>query len=439
MEHLKDIDAEKAILGSILSKNSLMDNLDISLADDFVRPAHSDIFSLCMRMRLEGKPVDIVVLADLLKRQNLLDRAGGVAGLSDILNSVASTAMLDNYVGIVKDYARRRRLIQSCQNAVQELLDGQTEESNVMDTLMSSISSEITGKDKAKVHVMQEALMQFIQDLQERKSTDIGARSGFAELDKMLGGLADGQLIIVAARPAMGKSAFAVNIAENICQKGGSCLVFALEMSCQQLLRRILASRTGVSFSALKASDTMTDKDWAQLIDRSDDLYEFKMGIVDDGEQTIESIKATCNKWIVQHGKLDLVVIDYLQLITINGFQNDRVRAISYATRALKQMARDLKVPIVLLSQLNRGVEARQNKRPMLADLRESGSIEQDADVVIFLYRDNYYRGVPIEEGKAEIAEVIIAKQREGATGTAEVAFIPSRTMFCNLARGDGR
>lgn len=431
------LEAEQSVLGSILIDPSCIDEvIGIVKPDDFYRRAHQVIYSTMNDMVEEGCPLDLVTLTERLQFAGKLDEVGGVSYLTELAESVPTTANVDYYAQIVKDKAIFRHLKQV--GAKISKLDDQKVEDAISkaESLVGKISDHYLTGDKDTIKDIDSLMLMVTERLGERidnKGTIQGLATGFHDLDRVLSGLHKGDLIIVAARPSMGKTAFALNISSNVINNDKTVVIFSLEMSSSQLIDRLICSIGNINSHSYRSGDLM-DSDFDKYAQTLSSLSGKKLFIDDKPNMTVSEIKAKCRKIKRNHG-LDLVIIDYLQQIQSESDKNiNRNEEIGQISRSLKIMARELDVPVIVLSQLSRAVEQRQDKRPMLSDLRDSGSIEQDADVVAFLYRDDYYNE---ETEKKNIAEVIISKHRNGPVGKVELLFLKEYSKFVSLSNID--
>ena len=432
-----DEEAEEAVLGAMLTdKESVTASFEVLKPENFYRDDNKTIFQACFNIYNNGEPIDIITVSNELTRMGKLDSVGGYEYLAKLPESVPTTANVDKYITIVEEKALLRGLI-STANGLVELGYNQNEEvGNIMDKAQQDIFNLIQQKSQKGYSTIKEILIDSFQEMQElynKKQKITGVPTGFIDLDRMIGGLHKSDLIFLAARPAMGKTAFALNIATNAVMKGGvSAIIFSLEMSKKQCANRILSSQALVDSMKMSRGE-LEDEDWSKLAFASSQLSDSTGIYIDDSTSGIAEIRAKCRKLKLEDEKLGLVVIDYLQLVSGNQRRSgSREQEVSEISRSLKLMAKELDVPIIALSQLSRAPEARENHRPMLQDLRESGSIEQDADMVMFIYRDDYYKP---ELPPTNEAEIIIAKNRSGTIGTVHLAWMGQYTRFENLLR----
>lgn len=430
------LEAEQAVIGGLMIKNTAWDNVaDVIRSTDFYRQDHALIFSAIDALARESKPFDVVTLSEHLQSLGQLEQAGGMVYLGNLANETPSAANITAYASIVRDKSILRQLVDvgdeisaSAYNPegekVNELLD--RAESKVFDIKNASAQGS---QHHVKVSELTMSALERINSLYESGDEISGVSTGFSKLDEMTSGLQAGDLIILAARPSMGKTSLALNIAENVAMNSRlPVAVFSMEMSGQSLATRMISSLGRVSQSNL-LTGRLQDSDWPRVTSAVSLLAEAKIFIDDQPGLSPTDLRARARRVHAEHG-LSLIVIDYLQLMKVVGAES-RVNEISEISRSLKALARELEVPVIALSQLSRNVESRPDKRPMMSDLRESGAIEQDADLVCFIYRDEYYNENSEQKG---VAEVIIGKQRNGPTGTCRLAFLPEFTKFEDLA-----
>ena len=422
------IEAEQSVLGAMfLSKYALQKALEELNKDLFYLESHAKIFEVINDLFEKNNAIDITTVTTELDKRNLLKMVGNVEYISEIINSVVSAANIDDYIKIVEEKAIRRRLIEtsleiesagySSPDTINELLDNAEKK-------MLNVVKTRKGTEFRKIQDVLTSTQQNIEKLSLNGGDVTGLSTGFDEIDRRTSGLHPNELIIIAARPAMGKSAFALNLATNIAIRNNKTVaVFNMEMSAEQLVNRMIAAEGQISQNKLKTGN-LQKNDWKQMDEAITRLADTKIFIDDTPGMTISEIRAKCRRLASTDGNLGLVIIDYLQLISGSArYAGNRQQEIAEISRALKTLAMELEIPIVALAQLSRSVEQREDKRPLLSDLRESGSIEQDADIVAFLYRDDYYtKKIEIDEftGKSEF---IIAKNRSGSTATVDLIF----------------
>lgn len=432
----QNMEAEQAVLGAILLEpSSLTLASEILIPEDFYRASHQKIFNVMLKLSDQGKAVDLITVAEELAAANLLEDTGGISYLSELAASVPTAANIEFYAKIVEEKSLLRRLIRTATGIVQDGYQREDEVDVLLGDAEKSIMEVANRKNTGSFHNIKDVLVRTydnIEMMHNRVGDITGIATGFAELDKMTAGFQRNDLIIVGARPSVGKTAFALNIAQNVATKTGeNVAIFSLEMGAEQLVMRMLCAEGNIDAQRLRTG-SLTEEDWGKLTMAMGSLSNAGIFIDDTPGVRTQDIRSKCRRLKQEHG-LGMVVIDYLQLILGNGRSGEnRQQEVSEISRSLKQLARELEVPIIALSQLSRGVEQRQDKRPMMSDIRESGSIEQDADIVAFLYRDDYYDK---ESENKNIIEIIIAKQRNGPTGTVSLAFVKEYNKFVNLER----
>lgn len=427
------IEAERAVLGGIFLKEDVFaDIIEILSPNDFYKNAHRLIYEAMREIYNSGEKIDPIVVMNQLKKEEKFEEIGGDQVFYDIIEEVPTAANIVAYAKIIKEKATLRRLGDVGTKIVEMAYEGYDEVETILDRaegMIFKISENNDSKDIVKIRdAMAEEFLR-LEKVYANKGTTIGISSGFADFDQMTSGFQPSDLIILAARPAMGKTAFALNLALNAAVKSNKAvLLFSLEMSSSQLLQRLLAVEAGIGLQKIKTG-FLAPEDWGRLGIASGRLAQTEINIADTPNIGVLEIRAYARR-LKAAGKLDMILIDYLQLIKGSSGKNEnRQQEISDISRSLKGIARELDVPIIALSQLSRATEQRADRRPMLSDLRESGAIEQDADMVMFLYRDDYYNEETEEKG---ITEVIIGKHRNGPTGTVKLRFFHELTKFEN-------
>ncbi|NTW76697.1 MAG: replicative DNA helicase [Syntrophaceae bacterium] len=435
----QNLEAEQSILGSVLLENSAINSvLEVMSKDDFYSEAHRKIFNVMVELSEKNEPVDIITLSNALKDRKLLDSIGGTAYLASLVDNVPSAANVTNYAKIAKEKAILRGLISSATEIINSCYETGTDVDQVLDQAENSIFEIAENKVRPSFHPIREIVkdsFRSIEDLYARKELITGVPTGFEKIDDLTSGLQQSDLIIIAGRPSMGKTAFALNIAQFAALESQTPVaVFSLEMSKEQLVFRLLASEAKVDSQRLRKG-FLGETDWPKLTAAAGRLSEAPLFIDDTPAITVLEMKAKSRRLKADAG-LGLIVVDYIQLMRGGNYRESREQEISEISRSLKALAKELKVPVIALSQLNRKVEDRTNRRPQMADLRESGAIEQDADVIAFIYRDEVYNKSEDNPEKG-IAEIIIGKQRNGPTGTVKLAFLEKFTCFENLAHAD--
>jgi len=427
-------EAEQSVIGAIfLDPQSLITASEILLADDFYHNAHKQIFETMLRLSDQGKAIDVVTVTEELSAKKEIEDVGGLSYLLELANAVPTAANVAHYAKIVEEKALLRRLIRVATKIVE---DGYTREDEVEALLgeaekkMMEVANRKNAGDFKHVKDVLVETFDNIEKLQSQKGDVTGIPTGFRDLDNITAGFQRNDLIIVAARPSVGKTAFALNVAQSVAvQARENVAIFSLEMGAEQLVMRMLCAEGNIDAQVLRTG-ALTTEDWGKLTMAMGSLSNSGIFIDDTPGVRINEIRAKCRRLAQEHG-LGMILIDYLQLIQGSGKPGEnRQQEVSEISRSLKGLARELKVPVIALSQLSRGVEQRQDKRPMMSDLRESGSIEQDADIVAFLYRDDYYDK---ESESKNMIEIIIAKQRNGPTGTVTLAFKKEFNKFINV------
>ena len=440
----QDIEAEQAVLGAIfLDSDTLIDAMEIVTPRSFYRRSHQIIFQSMIQLSNRGEAIDLVTLKAEIEKSNALEDIGGISYLSELSQSTPSSASVSYYAKIVDDKSLLRQLIQTANQIVVKSFEQGEEVQAIVDEAERSILEVSEKRNSTGFQSIADVLNQSIETidrLAQNNEEITGLPTGYQALDKMTAGLQKEELIILAARPAVGKTAFALNIAQNVGTKTDKTVaIFSLEMGAESLVNRMLCAEGSIEASHLRTGQ-LNEEEWRNLIVAMGSLSRASIDIDDTPGIKISEIRARCRKLAQETGNLGLILIDYLQLIEGTGREN-RQQEVSEISRQLKTLAKELKVPVIALSQLSRGVEQRQDKRPVLSDIRESGSIEQDADIVAFLYRDDYYQREGDEEEEEQsnnnVIEVIIEKNRSGARGTVELLFIKEYNKFSSLSPRD--
>ena len=432
-----DDEAEQAVIGSMMTdKDAVISAIEVLKPEDFYREDNKTIYNAIMNLYAKAEPIDIITLKDELTSLGKLEPVGGLEYLATLPDKVPTTANVEKYIKIVEEKSILRSLIKTANELIKIGYDQNEEVEILMDNAEKKIFDLMQRKSQKGYSSIRDILVDSFTELEQlynQKQHITGVASGFIDLDNKTAGFHNSDLVLIAARPAMGKTAFALNIATYAAVSSNTpVVVFSLEMSKEQCANRILCSQAMVDSEKVAKGD-ITDEDWSKLAIASGELSESAGIFIDDSAGiNIAEIRAKCRKLKLEKN-IGLVVIDYLQLIQGSGNTKSREQEIAEISRSLKILAKEINVPVIALSQLSRAPEARPDHRPMLQDLRESGSIEQDADIVMFLYRDDYYN--PETEAK-NIAEVIIAKHRAGPTGTVELLWMPSYTKFANKYKG---
>jgi len=431
----QNISAEQAALGSmLLQEDAILHGVDILRPEDFYKKSHQIIFKCILELFDKSKGVDLVTLTEELNRINLLEEIGGVTYLTNLINSVPTAANIEHYIKIIEEKSILRNLINSATKIISMGYEEKEDAKILLDKaehLIFEVSERNLGQSFVPIKEILQDSFEKIENLYHRDEFITGTPSGFDEFDDITTGFQPSELIVIAGRPGMGKTAFCMTIAQYIAvSKNTPVALFSLEMSKSQLVQRMLCSEARVDAHNLRKG-RLAESDWPTLSMAAGRLASAPIFIDDTAGITCLEIKAKARRLKAQHN-LGLVIIDYLQLITSSGRVENRQQEISEISRSLKGLARELNVPVIAVSQLSRAVEQRIERRPRLSDLRESGAIEQDADLVVFLYREEYYKPKTDRKG---IAEVIISKQRNGPTGQIDLAFVKEYAKFENLAR----
>ena len=429
----QSIEAELSVLGAMMLKPAAVTQaIELLRADEFYRQAHRAVFEAMEELVKNGEPVDIVTVTELLKKKNLIEQVGGISFLANLTNSVPSTANLAHYAKIVKEKAILRSLIDASTEIAGAAYEASEDIAEQLDDAERKILAIAGGQTTGAFVPIKDVIFDAVDrvsELAKAKGGITGLSTGLTTLDAVTRGLQKSDLIIVAARPAMGKTAFVLNLATHVALQGGTVAFFSLEMPREQLMHRIFCAEGQIDATRL-ARGELDDEEWERLVKVADRMMKTNLYFDDTSSTTVLDIRTRARRLKAEHG-LDLIAIDYLQLIQAPGRAENRTLAVAEMTRSLKVLARELSVPIIV-SQLSRATEGRSDKRPMLSDLRESGSIEQDADIVMFLYREDYYNQ---DTENANITELSIAKHRNGATDTVKMFFQKEYTRFRDLAR----
>ena len=431
------VEAEQSVVGAMLmDKDAILAASEIICGDDFYQNAYGVIFDSMVELFNEGKPVDLITLQERLKEKEVPPEISSLEFVRDLVAAVPTSANVRYYAQIVSDKAVMRKLIKMNDELSNICYAGNEPLESVLEKTEKSVFQLLQNRNAGEYVPIRQVVMNALEKVEKAsksKGTVTGIPTGFIDLDYKLSGLQSSDLVLVAARPSMGKTAFVLNIAQYVAFKKDKCTaIFSLEMSKEQLVNRLFSLESQVDAQALRTGN-MKDSDWEKLIEAAGIIGQSNLIIDDTPSISISELRSKCRKYKMEHG-LDLIIIDYLQLMSgsVGGRSESRQQEISDISRSLKALARELNVPVIALSQLSRAVEQRPDKRPMLSDLRESGAIEQDADVVMFIYRDEYYN--KDSEYKKQ-AEIIIAKQRNGPVGTVHLAWLGEYTKFANLSR----
>jgi len=429
----QSVEAEQSVIGSmIIDKTAIAKVLEGLEEEDFYRDGHKVIYKTILEMFRNDIAIDLLTLLEYLKSTDMLERAGGVTYITELSSSVPTTANLSAYIKIVSDKSTLRKLIKASTAIIEESYNNQSQVENVIDVAekkIFNIAEKRTSKDFEPLSDVLERGFAQIEKLFNNKGETTGVSSGFTDLDAKTSGFQSGDMILIAARPSMGKTTFALNIAEHAALRDHrSVVIFSLEMSKEQLAYKLLCSEANVDMLKLRTG-TLEDKDWENIAMAAGPLSKAKIYIDDSAGVTVMEMRSKCRRLKMEYG-IDLIVIDYLQLMSGGAGSDNRQQEVSEISRSIKALAKEMECPVIALSQLSRAPEQRADHRPMLSDLRESGSIEQDADIVMFLYRDEYYNK---ETEDKNIGECIIAKQRNGPVGTAKLAWLGQYSKFGNL------
>lgn len=433
-------EAEKSVIGSmLLDKDAITVASELLLGEDFYIKQNEILFDAMVELNNEGKPVDPVTLQNRLKEKDVPPEVANIEYIKELLDSVPTSANVKHYATIVFEKATLRKLIK----VNEEIENTCYVQKDPVDVILEETEKKVfkvvqkrNAGDFVPISTVVNNALDKISIAAKNKGAVTGIATGFTDLDYRTAGMQPSDLILIAARPSMGKTAFALNIAQNVAFKQNKPIaIFSLEMSKEQLVNRLFSLQSGVDAQKLRTGN-LEEADWENLIEGATEIGQSKLIIDDTPGISIGELRSKCRKYKLENG-LSMILIDYLQLMTGSGKGGDsRQQEISDISRSLKGLARELQVPVIALSQLSRAVEQRPDHRPMLSDLRESGAIEQDADVVMFIYRDDYYNK---ETDRKGISEIIIAKQRNGPIGTVELAWLPELTKFANLAKEDQR
>ena len=422
---------------SVIDKDAILTAMEMLISEDFYYKQYGILFDTMIELYSKGLPVDLVTLQNKLKEKDVPAEIASLEFVRDLLNAVPTSANVKYYAQIVKDNSMRRKLIKLNEEIENECYMGKESVETVMDItekkVFDLLSTRGGGGDYVPIRQVVMNALEKIENAAKTSGTVTGIPTGFIDLDYRTAGLQPSDLILIAARPSMGKTAFVLNIAQYMAfKKDKAVAIFSLEMSREQLMNRLLSMESKVDSQHLRTGN-LKDDEWSKLIESAGMIGESRLMIDDTPGISIGEMRSKCRKYKLEHG-LDIIIIDYLQLMSGSGKSSSesRQQEISDISRSLKALARELNVPVVALSQLSRAVEQRTDHRPMLSDLRESGAIEQDADVVMFIYRDDYYNKDSENKG---IAEIIIAKQRNGPIGTVNLVWLPDYTKFANAER----
>ena len=429
------LEAEQSVIGSmIMDKDAIVAASEVLIKDDFYHQQYGILFESMVELHESGQPVDLVTLQNKLKEKDVPKEISSLEFVRDLVTSVPTSANVKYYANIVKENSMKRKLIRVTENIENECYAGKESLEVVMDKTEHDIFALLSSRTNGEFVPIRQVVMNALEKIEKaskQKGTVTGVPTGFLDLDRQTAGMQPSDLILVAARPSMGKTAFVLNIAQHVAFHEHMCVaIFSLEMSKEQLVNRMFSLESKVDAQALRTGN-LSDADWEKLVEGAGIIGESDLIIDDTPGISISELRSKCRKYKLEHD-LKLIIIDYLQLMSGSGGKSSesRQQEISDISRSLKALARELSVPVVALSQLSRAVEQRPDHRPMLSDLRESGAIEQDADVVMFIYRDDYYNKDTDLKG---ISEIIVAKQRNGPVGTIQLAWLAEYTKFANL------
>lgn len=431
------IEAEQAVVGAMLmDRDAILTSSEIICGEDFYQSAYGVIFDAIVEIYNEGKPVDLITLQERLKERDVPAEISSLEFVRDLVTAVPTSANVKYYAEIVSEKSMLRRLIKLNDDISNMCYLGKEPMEAVLETTEKKVFELVQKRNTGDFVPIKDVVLSALEKIELASKTSgsvTGIPTGFLDLDYKMAGLQPSDLILVAARPSMGKTAFVLNIAQHVAFKAKkSVAIFSLEMSKEQLVNRLFALESQVDSQSLRTGN-LKDEDWEKLIESAGIIGKSNLIIDDTPGISISELRSKCRKFKLEHG-LDLIIIDYLQLMTgrVGGRSESRQQEISEISRALKGLARELNVPVIALSQLSRAVEQRPDHRPMLSDLRESGAIEQDADVVMFIYRDDYYNK---DTELKNVAEIIIAKQRNGSIGTVNLTWLPNYTKFANYLK----
>jgi replicative DNA helicase len=435
-----NLEAERSVLGAIFVQNDAIDNVrETGLeAPHFYVDAHQKIYEICCLLSDRRQPVDLITVTSALKDRNWFDEVGGTQSLARLFDDTFAVGNAQYYAKIVREKAIIRRMIDTCSEIISDAVGGIEDAELFLDQTEAKIFAVSDIKNERAMVDVKTVLfqnMKSIEDLALKNSDVTGLATGFHDLDRLTTGFHPGQVFVLASRPGMGKTSwFLSSVLHSAVKDGAVAAIFSLEMSREEIGFRLLSGQARIDSKKLKTG-RLSDRDWAKMAEAADKIAKARIFIDDSGGMTILDIRSRCRRLKAMQGKLDLIVVDYLQLMRgtakSGGRSDGREREIAEISRGLKELAKELKVPIIACSQLNRSVESRQDKRPQLSDLRESGAIEQDADMVAFIHRDDYYDRESENKG---LAEIIIAKNRSGEQATVKLAWLGQYTLFANLS-----
>ena len=429
------LEAEQSVIGSmIMDQDAIVTAMEILLQEDFYHKQYGILFDAMIELYSSGQPVDLVTLQNKLKEKDVPQEVSSLEFVGELVRAVPTSANVKYYCNIVKENSMKRKLIRVTEEIENECYAGKESLESVLDKTEHDIFALLSSRTGGDYVPIRQVVMNALEKIEKASQQDgnvTGIPTGFIDLDYRTAGLQPSDLVLIAARPSMGKTAFVLNIAQYMAfRKDVTVAIFSLEMSKEQLVNRLLAMESHVDSQNMRTGN-LKDEDWTKLVEGADIIGKSNLIIDDTPGISIAEMRSKCRKYKLEHN-LGIVMIDYLQLMSGSGKSDSRQQEISDISRSLKALARELGVPVIALSQLSRAVEQRPDHRPMLSDLRESGAIEQDADVVMFIYRDDYYHK---DTEKKDIAEIIIAKQRNGPIGTVELVWLPRYTQFVNMKK----
>jgi len=430
-----NLEAEESVLGSMmLSPDAIASAIEIVRSEDFYRSAHQRIFDAILTIYARGEPVDAITTAEELKRQHALDEVGGPLYVYNLVEQVPTPASAPYYARIVSEHALLRRLIKAASDIMfraYAIPEDPRKAADEAEGLIYAVSRQREHEEAVSLGVLVDESMSALEHIQQRDSAFAGIPTGFVDLDNLLSGLQRGNLLVIAARPGIGKSSFVTNIARNVALDGTPVAMFSLEMSRFEIGMRLLCGQARVGWDRVRTG-RMATNEWTRIVEAAEELHEAPLFIVDSGNVTIVDIRAKARRLRSRPQGLGLIIVDYLQLMSSHMRVENRQQEVAEISRSLKLLAKELDIPVIAVSQLNRNPETRADKRPQLSDLRESGSIEQDSDIVMFIHRDDAATDLAAK-GRADI---IVAKHRNGPTDTIQLTFLPHLTQFENFARG---
>ncbi len=429
------VEAEQSVIGSmIMDREAITAASEILTEEDFYNKQYGILFETMIELNDEGKPVDLVTLQNRLKEKDVPPEVSSLEFVRDLITAVPTSANIKHYAGIVAEKATLRKLIRVNEEIANTCYMGKENLEVILEETEKKVFQLVQQRNTGDYVPIRQVVMNALDKIEQsgrNKGAVTGIPTGFMDLDYKTAGMQPSDLVLIAARPSMGKTAFVLNIAEHVAFKQNKTVaVFSLEMSKEQLVNRLLSLHSRVDSQHIRTGN-LSDQEWDKLIESANVIGKSNLIIDDTPGISIAELRSKCRKYKLEHN-LSMIIIDYLQLMSGSGRSDSRQQEISDISRSLKAVARELSVPVLALSQLSRAVEQRPDHRPMLSDLRESGAIEQDADVVMFIYRDDYYNH---DTDRKDIAEIIIAKQRNGPIGTVELAWLPNLTKFANLER----